>query len=181
MTAFRAAAIGIGLAMIGPMVGSAAGQDDRTLLPVVSTSETPILVAAGTVIDLVTTNAVSSKKNVKGDLLYLKVASPLMVDGVTVIPAETVVVGQLSEADQRGAFGKKGKLAVQLLYAELPGGTVRISGTLAAKGKGGAGDAAATAAAFLLLPFVATGRSAEIPAGSLVSGRLDRDLRIDRR
>jgi hypothetical protein len=97
------------------------------------------------------------------------------------IPADAVVEGQLSQADQRGAFGKKGKLEVQLLYAELPGGTVRISAGIEARGKGGADDAVATAAAFLLLPFVATGRSAEIPAGSQVSGRLDREFRIDRR
>lgn len=98
------------------------------------------------------------------------------------IPADAVVEGQLSQADQRGAFGKKGKLEVQLLYAELPGGTVRISGGIEARGKGGADDAVATAAAFRLLPFVvATGRSAEFPAGSQVSGRLDREFRIDRR
>ena len=92
-----------------------------------------------------------------------------------------MVVAQLSRAEARGAFGKSGKLEVQLLYAELPGGTVRIAGMLEAKGEAGADDAAATAAAFLLLPFIATGRSAEIPAGSEVLGRLDRDLWIDRR
>lgn len=97
------------------------------------------------------------------------------------IPAEAVVVGQLSQADRCGAFGKKGKLEVQLLYAVLPGGPVRISGGIEARGKGGAADAVATAAAFRLLPFVATGRSAEIPAGPQVSGRLDREFRIDRR
>ncbi len=177
MTALRAAAIGIGLAF----ASAAFGQDDRGPAPVPAASEAPILVPAGTVIDLVTTNAVSSKKSVKGDLLYLKVTSPLVVDGIVAIPADSVVVGQLSQADPRGAFGKKGKLEVQLLYAELPGGTVRISGALEARGKGGADDAAATAAAFLFLPFVATGRSAEIPAGSEVSGRLDRNLLIDRR
>lgn len=177
MTMFRAAAIGIGLALASP----ATAQDDRTAVPVPSASEAQILVPAGTVIDLVTTNTVSSKKSVKGDLLYLKVASPLVIDGIVAIPADAVVVGQLNQADPRGAFGKKGKLQVQLLYAELPGGTMRISGTLEARGKGGADDAAATAAAFLFLPFIATGRSAEIPAGSEVSGRLDRDLLIDRR
>ena len=177
MTAFGAAAVGIGLALASP----AAAQDDRSPVPIPSAFEAPVLVPAGTIIDLVTTNAVSSKKSVKGDLLYLKVTSPLVIDGTVAIPVDTVVVGQLSQADQRGAFGKKGKLEVQLLYAELPGGTVRISGALEARGKSSADDAAATAAAFLFLPFIATGRSAEIPAGSQVTGRLDRDLRIDRR
>jgi hypothetical protein len=169
-------AVTIGLAL----ANSASSRDADNGLPISGASKSSILIPAGTIIDLVTTNTVSSKKSVKGDLLYLKVASPLIVDGIVAIPADTIVVGQLSQADQRGAFGKKGRLEVQLLYAELPGGTVRISGALEARGKGGADDAAATAAAFLLLPFVATGRSAEIPAGSQVSGRLDRDLCIDR-
>lgn len=177
MTWLRITAVCFGLALASP----ASGQDDSGTVLRPRAAEAAILVPAGTLLDLVTTNAVSSKKSVKGDLLYLKVTSPLVVDGIVAIPADAVVVGQLSQADQRGAFGKKGKLEVQLLYAELSGGTVRISGALEARGKGGADDAAATAAAFLLLPFVATGRSAEIPAGSQVSGRLDRDLRIERR
>lgn len=135
-----------------------------------------ILVPAGTVVDLVTTNALSSKKSVKGDLLYLKVATSVLIDGVAAIPEGTVVVAQLTRADPRGALGRSGKLDLQLLYAELPGGTVRMSGTLGVRGKKDAGDGAATALAFLALPFIATGRSAEIPAGSEVSGRLDRDL-----
>lgn len=163
------------------LASAASAQEASSTVMRPGMAEAAILVPAGTIIDLVTTNTVSSKKSVKGDLLYLKVTSPLVVDGIVAIPADAVVVGQLSQADQRGAFGKKGKLEVQLLYAELPGGTVRISGAIEARGKGGADDAAATAAAFLLLPFVATGRSAEIPAGSQVSGRLDRDLHIDRR
>lgn len=135
-----------------------------------------ILVPAGTVVDLVTTNALSSKKSVKGDLLYLKVAEPVLIGGVAAIPEGTVVVAQLTRADPRGALGRSGKLDLALLYAELPGGTVRMSGSLGVRGKKDAGDGAATALAFLALPFIATGRSAEIPAGSEVSGRLDRDL-----
>lgn len=177
MTWFRTTAVCFGLVL----ASAASAQEASSTVMRAGMAEAAIVVPAGTAIDLVTTSAVSSKKSVKGDLLYLKVAAPLVVDGIVAIPADVIVVGQLSQAKPRGAFGKKGKLEVQLLYAELPGGTVRISGTLEARGKGGADDAAATAAAFLLLPFVATGRSAEIPAGSQVSGRLDRDLRIHRR
>ena len=178
MSGFRIIAACVGLALAAP----ASGQEGAAAGPPASTAaESRTRIAAGTVIDLVTTNTISSKKSVKGDLLYLKVAAPLTVDGLTVIPVGTVVVAQLTRADPRGAFGKSGTLDVQLLYAELPGGTVRVSGALEARGKGGADDAAATAAAFLVLPFIKTGRSAEIPAGSEVSARLDRDLWIERR
>lgn len=177
MTVVRAAGACIALALAMPASGQGGAPPPAA---VSGQSEARIRVPAGTVIDLVTTNPISSKKSVKGDLLYLKIAAPLIVEGIAVIPVDTVVVGQLSRAEERGAFGKAGKLEVQLLYAELPRGTVRISGAIEAKGKGGADDAAATAAAFLILPFVTTGRSAEIPAGSAVSGRLDQDLWIDR-
>ncbi|QNO28334.1 hypothetical protein EEB18_005120 [Sphingopyxis sp. OPL5] len=178
MMQLRASALGLALMLAFP----AAEQETASAPPATQTTDDArLLVPAGSTIDLVTTNGISSKKNVKGDLLYLKVAAAVIVDGVTAIPVDTVVVGQLSRAEERGAFGKAGKLEVQLLYAELPGGPLRVSGTLEAKGKGGADDAAATAAAFLVLPFVATGRSADIPAGSEVLGRLDRDLWIDKR
>jgi hypothetical protein len=167
----------VGLALATPVNGQA----PVIAQPVPAQSGSQIIVPAGTIIDLVTTNTVSSKKSVKGDLLYLKVATPVTVDGMVALPADTVVVAQLTRAEQRGAFGRSGKLDVQLLYAELPGGTLRVSGAVRARGKNGADDAAATAAAFLMLPFVATGRSAEIPAGSEVSARLDRSIAIDRR
>lgn len=149
--------------------------------PTTQTVDGAIRVPAGTIIDLVTTNAISSKKNVKGDLLYLQVASPVIVGDVTAIAPGTVVVAQLTRAEERNTFGRSGKLDVQLLYAELPGGPLRVSGLLLARGKKDAGDGAATALAFIALPFIATGRSAEIPAGTEVSGRLDRDLWIERR
>jgi hypothetical protein len=174
----RASVLGLTLMLALP----AGGQENaRAPSAERSADEMPLLLPAGSTIELVTTSGISSRKNVKGDLLYLKVAAAVTVDGVTVIPLDTVVVGQLALAEERGAFGRSGKLQVQLLYAELPGGTVRVSGALEARGKRGADDAAGTAAAFLVLPFLATGRSADIPAGSEVSGRLDRDLRIDKR
>ncbi len=177
MTPLRALALGAGLALAVP----AAAQDMVVAKPVAGPAETRLLVPAGTAIDLVTSHAISSKKSVKGDLLYLKIAAPVLVDGATAIAADTVVVAQLADARERGAFGKAGKLDVQLLYAELPGGSLRVSGRLEARGKSDGGDGVATAAAFLFLPFIATGRSAEIPAGAEVTGRLDRDLWVDRR
>lgn len=169
----RALLIAIGLALTWP----AAAQEPVAAAVVPAR----LLVPSGTLIDLVTRDAISTKKNEKGDLLYLKVAAPVIVDGVTAIPADTAVVAQLTRAEKRGAFGRSGKLEVKLLYAELAGGPLRVSGTLEARGKKDGGDTAATAAAFLVLPFISTGRSAEIPAGSEVSARLDRDLWIDRR
>jgi hypothetical protein len=173
VTTGRTLLITIGLALASPATAdepaAAAAASARLLVP------------SGTLIDLVTRDAISTKKNEKGDLLHLKVAAPVVVDGVTAIPAGTVVVAQLTLAEKRGAFGRSGKLDVQLLYAEMPGGPMRVSGTIEARGKKDAGDTAATAAAFLALPFLPTGRSAEIAAGAEVSGRLDRDLWIDRR
>lgn len=174
MTPCRTLFAAIGLALAVPADGGEHG--NTTTVPA-----TRFLVASGTRINLVTRDAISTKKNEKGDLLYLKVAEAVIVNGVTAIPVDTIVVAQLTRAEKRGAFGRSGKLDVQLLYAEMPGGPLRVSGTLEARGKKDGDDDAATAAAFLFLPFVATGRSAEIPAGSEVSGRLDRDLLIDTR
>lgn len=174
MKFYRAITTGIGLLLASPTSGTEPASPPAE-------QAAPVRIAAGTLIDLITRDSISTKKNVKGDLLYLKVAAPVVVNGVTAIPVGTIVVAQLTRADPRGAFGKSGKLDVQLLYAELPGGPLRVNGMLEARGKRGADDGLATAAAFFLLPSVATGRSAEIPAGSEVSGRLDRDLLISER
>ena len=111
MKQHRAFLAAIGLVLAYPAVGEEPG-------PAPAASASRLHVPSGTLIELVTRDAVSTKKNDKGDLLYLKVAVPVIVDGATAIPADTIVVAQLTRAEKRGAFGRSGKLDVQLPSGE---------------------------------------------------------------
>ena len=87
----------------------------------------------GTEIALVTVTPLSSKINVKGDLITLKTADDVKVSGQLLIPAGTDAIGQISEAQAKGAMGMSGKLAVRPLYIRIGDRTVRLGGAISEK------------------------------------------------
>jgi len=137
-----------------------------------------LVIPAGTEIPLIVEKAISSKVYSKGDLFYLKTTKDLKIDGRTAILAGTKVVAELTRAEKKGAFGKSGKLEAKLLYAALDNQTIRLQGVVAARGKGGTTETVLAAMAIGTLAFFVTGRSAEIPAGTELSGYLSSDARI---
>lgn len=146
--------------------GSETSGDGRASVPV------------GSQIVLRTTAEISSKTSRKGDLVALEVSEDWQIGGVTLIPAGTPAVGELTQADQKGMMGRGGKLAARMLYLELPSGPVRISGKLIEAGRDQTGLATViTGLTGGLTPFI-TGKSAVIPAGTELIVVLDREASI---
>jgi hypothetical protein len=120
----------------------------------------------GTEIALVTVTPLSSKTNVKGDLIALKTADDVRVSGQLVIPAGTDATGQISDAQAKGAMGMSGRLAVRPLFIRIGDRTVRLGGATSEKASVTAG---AVVGMVVLTPGF-TGRSASIPPGTRLSG-----------
>ena len=93
-------------------------------------SKTAVRIPDGIDVKLVLDETLSSRSNVKGDLFRLKVAEPVLVDGAEALAAGTVVIGEITNAQTKSAFGVSGKLEARTLYAQTPNGTVRLSGRL---------------------------------------------------
>jgi hypothetical protein len=113
--------------------------------PVTATQNSGLLIPAGTEIPLVMGETISSKTNVKGGLFHLFTVEDLTIDGVVAIPKGTKVLAELTRAEKKGAFGKSGKLEARLLYAELENGTIRLTGSIGNRGKGGTTETILTA------------------------------------
>ena len=126
----------------------------------------------GTEVSLVLSETLTSKKHVKGDLFKLTIADDLFVDGILVLPKGTVAIGEITRAETKAAFGVAGKLEARLLYAELPNGTMRLTGRIGNKGKSGTTETVLTYAALGTIAFVVTGKSAEIPEGTELLARI---------
>lgn len=133
--------------------------------------QTAVRIPDGIDVKLVLDETLSSRSNVKGDLFRLKVAEPVMVDGSEALSAGTVVIGEITNAQTKSAFGVSGKLEARTLYAQTPNGTVRLSGRLGQKGKGGTTETVLTYAMIGAISFVVTGKSATIPAGTELVAR----------
>ena len=117
------------------------------------------------------------KKLRVGDRFHLETSEPVMVQGVNVIPVGSPAVGEITDARNKGMWGKSGHLAARVLYVTVNGRQIRLSGAFDDKGvAGGVGAVAVSAIVFLPAGFFMTGTSARVPAGTIIKGFVDEDV-----
>ena len=134
------------------------------------------MLRAGTSVPLKTLTELTTKgKKLRvGDRFNLEVAEPVMVEGVTVIPVGSPAIGEVTSVRNKGMWGKSGAIEVRMLYTTVNGRQIRLSGATDDKGVTGT---AGVVGAVVLLPvagFFLTGTSAVIPAGSAITGFVQR-------
>ena len=133
----------------------------------------------GTPVSLRMVQAVTTKEKAAkvNDRVRLEVAEAITVNGVVVIPAGSPAVAELTEVRNKGMWGKSGFIAGRVLTVNANGRTIRLSGAFDTKGGSGTGGAVAVSAlVFLPAGFFMTGKSAEMPAGTIVRGFIDEDI-----
>ena len=101
----------------------------------------------GTEIDAELDDPASSKASKVGDVIHATVQAAVEMDGLTVIPAGSVVVGTVTEAIPLKAIGGKASLGLKFSTVQLPGGdSVPIEASLKQAGKSETGKDAGTIA-----------------------------------
>ena len=99
-----------------------------------------------------------------------------MVQGVNVIPVGSPAMGEITDARNKGMWGKSGHLAARILYVTVNGRQIRLSGSFDDKGVAGGIGAVAVSLLFLPAGFFMTGTSARVPAGTIIKGFVDEDV-----
>lgn len=135
-------------------------------------------IGADQVFTLELTEPVTSQKNVKDDVVHVKVAEDVMDGETLLIPKGTVGTGHITEITKARSFGRNAKL--NIVFDQLQGidGTIftAIQGEEAkAKTKGELKAAGASVAGAVLLGpvglvggFFVKGKSIDLPVGTLV-------------
>lgn len=122
----------------------------------------------------------AGKKLRVGQRFHMETSEPVMVQGVTVIPPGTPAMGEITDARNKGMWGKSGHLAARILYLTVNGRQIRLSGAFDDKGvAGGVGAALVSGLIFLPAGFFMTGTSAVVPAGAIVKGFIDEDVPLN--
>ncbi len=101
----------------------------------------------------------------EGHMFRMSVAQDVMLGDYVVIPKGTPGFGEVTWKTGKGAFGKSGKMEIELRYVELAGRRVPVSGKYRQEGEG---NTVATVAGVVLAGVFAgfvTGKSARIPQG----------------
>lgn len=139
-----------------------------------------VVLPAGTEIPLKMTQMVTTKGKSwdEGDQFNLVTAAPVSLGEFVVIPQGTKAVGRITWLTSRGAFGKSGKMDVELEYLELGGRRINIDGTYRQEGNGATlATVGGVLAAGVFAGFI-TGRSGEIPQGRELMATLEADLPV---
>jgi len=138
----------------------------------------PIKLQDGTQVDIITTQAISSKSAKEGEQIIFQMAEDVMVDGKIVIKANSIVKGEVTEVEKAKMLGKAGKLEFSLDYAKaVDGQNIRLRATKALEGKGNEGGAIAGAIFFAPLALI-KGKEVTIEKGKRFTVYVDRDYAI---
>lgn len=155
----------------------------------VSTAPLPVMVAqaqpaASTVLPANTelTLAMNQEITTKGsrwndgDNFDMTVTHDVTLGNYVVIPKGSRGVGRISWMTNKGAFGKSGKMEIDLEYVEVSGRRIPVSGHYRQEGEG---NTVATIGGVVLAGVFAgfvTGKSGRIPQGRELTARTKEDL-----
>lgn len=139
-----------------------------------------LMLRRDTPIHFMVVSEVTTKTHQAGHRFKLRVDKPVSVDGVMIIPIGATGWGEVLEAEKSGNAGKSGKLSAKLLYVDIGGVQVPISGSNDAKGASGSGEMALGILALGPLGLFAKGNNAKIKAGELMTGFVEQDTALPR-
>jgi hypothetical protein len=147
--------------------------------PLIAGGQTDVL-RTGTPVPLKMREALTTngKKLKVGHRFQLEVAENVMLGGVTVIPAGSPAVGEVTDIRNKGMWGKSGRINARVLYATVNGRQIRLSGQVDDKGTTGTAGVVGAIAFVPVAGFFVTGTSANIPLGAPVSGFMDEDVPV---
>jgi hypothetical protein len=145
-------------------------------LPSASTSSTPntlLAIPAGTPVEIEIMEEISSASRQRGDAFPIRLAAPLVIDGVQRLPAGLAGVGQVVHAAGPRAGGGAGELLVAARWLRSDSHCIPLRGfSLGGSGKNAQGLAVGLGLALGLPGLLVRGRDIVIPAGTHGSARL---------
>lgn len=148
-----------------------------TITPAQAPSAAGPIVPADTPVWLETVQPLSSAALKRGDAFALRVAEPVVVDGVVVVPAGAACHGEVIHADRSRGGGKPGELLLAARYIEHGGRRIPLRG-FRLSGAGREKTGAALGAALVVGPFAmfVRGGQIEIPVGARAQARFTEAL-----
>lgn len=134
-----------------------------------------IVIPKDTPIHLMTLTEVTTKTDGIGHRYKLRVDKDVQIDGATVIPVGTLAWGEVTSAESSGNLGKGGSLTARLLYVELNGQQIAISGDTSSEGRTATAETVVSVLSIGLLGLFAKGNNAKIKAGEKTTAFISDD------
>ncbi|QJQ31268.1 hypothetical protein GV829_01445 [Sphingomonas lacunae] len=133
----------------------------------------PAAIPAGTPIVIRIIDSVSSSTATQGQFFPIELAEPIMLGDRDVVPAGIRGEGQVVHARHRGWGGGAGELILAARYLQWGDRRIALRAFhLGVAGRDGATSSLVATVAVGVVGAFVTGRSANVPAGSLATARL---------
>ncbi len=126
-----------------------------------------LVLRAGALVPLRFMESVGSDISAEGSNFRLEVTDDIAVDDTVVIPAGSIAIGEVIDAQRAGALGKAGKLIVSARYVMVGEREIRLRSNLGTSGQSKMGAA-------MLVPFI-HGKQATIPMDTEVLAKTAKD------
>jgi hypothetical protein len=138
------------------------------------------MIPAGTIVDIATTDPLDSKKSAIGSMFGIRLAEPIVVGGVEVLPAGAAGQGQVVHSARARAMGKAGELIAAARYIETEGTRIPLrSFKLGSSGQSNVGTAMALSTLVATpLGFLVVGGEVTYPVGMRANARLASDVTL---
>lgn len=146
--------------------------------PALLAPPTSVVLPAATPVRFVTDSTIDSRTVQQGQRFTIIVAEDVSVGSNLVLPKGTRAIGEVEAVSGKGMFGKSGSLVLRPLFVELGGQRINLEGVTEQRGKEQVGGAAVTTALLGGFGLIITGKSATVPAGSPLNGRVRNDVRL---
>lgn len=114
----------------------------------------------------------------EGTMFALTVASDVRVQNLVVIPRGARAMGEITWKTGKAAFGKSGKMEVELRYIEVGGQRIDIEGKYRQEGEGNTVATVGTVVVAGAFGALVTGKSARIPRGRELIARTKNDIPV---
>ncbi|GIX20626.1 MAG: hypothetical protein KatS3mg120_2302 [Erythrobacter sp.] len=144
---------------------------------------TEVLLPKATPVVIAVDKEVGSKISVAGEMFPIRLAQPVELDGVRLLPAGITGEGQVVHAKKAGMAGSAGELILAARYLDYNGRRIELRSfrfieqgdAILSRGKNNVDLAAATNAAIGPLGFFISGGNTTIAPGTLASAKTRND------
>lgn len=165
-----------------PSLPSAAPVADATSVgdaSSVSAAGAALRIALDTVLIVETEQLLSSRTLKRGDKFALRLAEPLLIDGVQVLPAGLSGMGEVVHAERSRTGGKAGELILAARYLEYQRQRIALRGfRIGASGSDRTVGSLAVAMAVGVVGILVRGGEIEIPAQTRGQARVNQDTEL---
>ena len=148
--------------------------------PPVASAPAPAVVPKGTPIIVSFTDLLSTRTSKNDDMFNLKLAEPVMLNGMVVIPAGTPGKGIVIDSAPPGMGGKPGKLVLAARYLDFQGKQIPIKALDMSKGgRDNSDESLLMSMAFGVFGLMVKGGDMEVQPGMRAGAKLGADFVVD--